>query len=121
MQHGAGQLVVVGQVDAVGNQPLVRGEPLQPAGCTVVDSAFAHVDVDPNIQVGSQAGRRLEGLVAAGEGRVDTDPSAAASPEESSVLVEAAAGAVHAMPIGHAIGGQDPNADFLTGCDDDIE
>ena len=115
MHQGAGQLVVVGQMHPVDQQPFVGAPPLQPLGGGGIHRALGHVDVDPGAQVGSQAGGRLQRVVGASKGSVDPDHSPAPAPQEPLVLGQAPLGAVGAVAVGYPVGAAHPHPHFGAG------
>ena len=91
MDDRSPQSVIGRQVDAVGQQPVVAGQPLQPPRRVDIDGPFADVDVDADPQVPGQAGGVAQGFVSACERGVDADQAPAAGPDEPLVLLDAAA------------------------------
>ena len=86
-----------------------------------VGRALGDVDVDTDAEIGGQAGSGGERVVGAREGGVDADQTPSAGAQEALVLGQAAAGAVGAVAVGHAVRADDAHADLGAGVGDDVE
>ena len=82
------QIVVVAEVDAVDQQPVVGRQLRQAFDGADVVGALRHVDVHADAVTNGQFGGSGERVVGAGEGSVHADHAPSASAQEAVVLVE---------------------------------
>ena len=94
MEDGSPEWVVVGQLDAVGEQPVVGGERRQARYGPGILGTLGDVDVHSDPVLGGQLGGGVQGVVGAGEGGVDTDHAPSTIGQEPPVLLQAAPGAL---------------------------
>jgi len=73
VDNRASQTVLVSQVDAMDDQPVVGSQVAETVSGRRVDLPLGDMYVDPDAVVDGQASRRFEGAVRAGEGGVDSD------------------------------------------------
>ena len=120
VHEGAAKTVIVRQVDAVDDQPVVItviDEPLPGVGI-----AFRNVHMHPDVVLSRQLRRRGDRVVGAGEGGMQADISLAFTvAQEPIVLGQAGSSTLGAVTVGDTVRARDPNADLLTGVGDHRE
>ena len=120
MHEGAAKTVIVRQVDAVDDQPVVItviDEPLPGVGI-----AFRNVHMHPDVVLSRQLRRRSDRVVGAREGGMQADISLAFTvAQEPIVLGQAGSSTLGAVTVGDTVRARDPNADLLTGVGDHRE
>ncbi len=119
VEDGSRQLVVGGQMDAVGQQPSLLGEARQPLRGIDVLGSLGDVDVDTHSQIVGQPGGSRQRLLRAGERGVNADQAPTSLLQKSLVLGQAPLGALWAVAVGDPVGTQRPNAHLGAGLGDD--
>ena len=113
------EAVVVGEVHAVHDEPVIAGQVADAVGRFAVVGTLGHVDVHTDAVLRGQLGGRRQRVVGARERGVDTDHPSPAGAQVAVVLVEAASCAVGTVAVGHAVGGAHAHADLGAGVGDD--
>ncbi len=121
MHDGAGQPVVVGQVHAVHEKPVVGGQVAQAVRSAGIGFALGHMDVDADTQVGRQPGYGFKGLVGARECSMHTHPAPTPGSYVPLVLGEAPTGPLGPVAVRHPVGAVDPHADLCAGLVDQAQ
>ena len=121
VDNRASQTVLVSQVDAMDDQPVVGSQVAEAVSGRRVDLPFGNVDVDPDAVVDGQAGRRFEGAVRAGEGGVDADHAPTPLDQKPFVLGQATSGPVRTVAVGDPVGARHPDPHSGTGLGDDAQ
>ncbi len=121
MHDRAPQSVIVGEVHAVDEQPVIGAQPSEPLDGACVVGAFGNVDVHADTVAPCEFGRRHKGVVAAGERCVHPHHAAPTRGQEPLVLGESSTRPVGAMAIGDPIRGNDAHAHLGARIGDDRE
>ncbi len=115
----ARQSVIVGEVHAVHDEPVLAAQVAEAVGRVAVVGPLGDVDVHSDAVLGGELGGGRQRVVGARERGMDTNHPPPAGGEVAVVLVEAAPGAVGPMAVGDAVRRAHPHADFSARVGDD--
>ncbi len=110
--------MVVGQVHAVDQQPVVGGQSGEAIDGAGVVRTLGDVDVHPDAVAGGEFGGRGERVVGAGECGVHADHAPPTLAQESIVLLQAPTCAVGAVTVGDPVARDHAHADLGAGVGD---
>ena len=112
MHDRATQAVVVWQVNAMHEEPVISAQLPQTGDRFSIVNPFGNVHVDTDTMVLGQLCSSCQAVVTASESRVDANHSTSASCQKAIVLGQSPSSAIGSIAIGDAITSIYANADF---------